>query len=425
MSVASEPVELKESQKGGDLSHMTKSIAYGLLAMAVSTSIALAGGDDEKKNNAYQGNSGVSWKPGSGITFDGGDEFKLTWLNQLQVQYVYESNEDADNVSNFDVRRARTEFKGHVFNKNIGYYLQMDGADSRPALKQGWARYDFVSDDQKKVGVKVGQAKTGFGLEGSGTSKGLFFVERSGASSIFSNTYTRGAWLYGSYMENKLRWIAGAMNGDVANGIDVLDKGEEADNADNELSYTLNVSFDPLGDYTGGTDNFSIRQGDLGDGTKDLLGTIGAGVFFGNNKAVGAPNGPDVESTEFNLNTAWRVSNFFAQGEVFIRSDEPTGGTTEDSMGWYVMAGYALPKKGDSDMQWALGLRVSMAETDDTAAFLGGTAGDATEISAVLNAFYHGHACKTQVEYTMQDLNPDLGSDQSNHIIRVQFQVLF
>jgi hypothetical protein len=77
-------------------------------------------------------------------------------------------------------------------------------------------------------------------------------------------------------------------------------------------------------------------------------------------------------------------------------------------------------------MQWALGLRVAMIDTDDTAVFLGGTPGELTDISAVLNAFYHGHACKTQVEYTLQDVQPDGAiPDATNHIIRVQFQLLF
>lgn len=419
---------------------MTKSIAYGLLAMAVSASIALANGGegDKKKETAYQGNNGVSWKPGEGITFDGADEFKLQWSNQLQVQYVYAGNESAavSDTNSFNVRRARTTFKGHVFSKEIGYMLQMDGVDTGASIKEGWVSYNFIHDDQAKIGLKFGQAKTGFGLDGTNTSSGLFFVERALATRVFADEYTRGLWLYGSYMENSLRWHAGAQNGDVSKGVSVIDHGEEVANPDNELSYELNVSFDPMGDYTGGKNSFGIKQGDLGEGTKDLKGTIGLGLFAGNNKATGAPTGPDVESTCININTAWKVNGFDAMGEVFMRSDKPDGGTTEDAMGWFVQAGYCLPKTGDSPMQWGLGLRLSMVDTDTTSGFLASLAstapgftaggeGTVTEISAVVNAFYHGHACKTQLEYTMQDINNDAGTDFSNGILRLQFQLLF
>ncbi|GAB4143172.1 MAG: hypothetical protein Fur0037_10760 [Planctomycetota bacterium] len=414
---------------------MTKSIAYGLLAMAVSASLALAnGGEGDKKKDAYQGN-GVSWKPGSGITFDGGDEFGLRLSNQLQSQWVYVGNESSAlaDTNNFMVRRARTSLDGHVFNRNIGFKLQVDAVDAGANIKDAWATYSFVNSDRARVGLRFGQGKTGFGLEGSGSSKYLFFVERSAATRTFADARTRGLWFFGSYMENKLRWDGGVMNGDVSKGIAVLDTGEEGSNADNELSYTLNVSFDPMGDTTGGKSNFGAQQGDLGDGTKDLVGTIGAGAFFGNNKT--APGSADTESTAFNINTAWRVSGFQAQGEVFIRNDDPQGGTEEDSIGWYAQAGYALPRSGDSPLQWGFGVRASMIDTDSTATYLAttlgsmaggfGASGKVTEISAVVNAFYHGHAAKTQLEYTYQDVDNDTGTDWTNGILRMQFQLLF
>lgn len=427
---------------------MTKSIAYGLLAMAVSGSIALAnGGEGDKKESPFQGNNGgVSWKPGSGITIDGGDEFMLNWSNQLQIQYNYAANENAAETNNFLVRRARTTFKGHVFNPNIGYMLQVDGVDTGASLKEGWISYNFVHDENAKIGVKTGQAKTGFGLDGTNTSSGLFFVERALATRVFADEYTRGAWLYGSYMENKLRWQAGAQNGDVSKGVAMIDHGEETANADNELDYELVVNFDPMGDYTGGKGNYGVKQGDLGDGTKDLVGTIGVGLFAGNGKLPAAFGfAQDVESTCFNVNTAWRVSGFEAMGEVFIRSDEldGVGGSTEDSLGWQIQGTYCLPKSGDSPMQWGVGLRASMVDTDNTSGFISGTPaiplgvavvapgfgaggeGTVTEITAVLDAFYHGHACKTQLEFTLQDVNNDVGTDSTNGILRLQFQLLF
>jgi hypothetical protein len=85
-------------------------------------------------------------------------------------------------------------------------------------------------------------------------------------------------------------------------------------------------------------------------------------------------------------------------------------------------------------MQWGFGIRINQINGDDPTSFLntglpvvGGfnVKGDVTELSAVVDAFYHSHACKTQVEYTWQNVNPDAGADQTNNILRVQFQLLF
>ena len=99
-------------------------------------------------------------------------------------------------------------------------------------------------------------------------------------------------------------------------------------------------------------------------------------------------------------------------------------------MGWYALGTWTAKKSEGSELQWGFGLRVNSIETDDTNTFmtfagLGTSPGDVMEITAVANAFHHGHACKTQFEYTMQEVNPDTGADSTNHIARIQFHLLF
>jgi hypothetical protein len=411
---------------------MTKSIG-SLLALAVTTSIALAnsggGGGDDKKN-PYQG--GSSWKPGAGITLADSDEFKLTLANQLQVQWAFGANDTAPDTNNFTVRRARTTLSGHVFNKDLMYLLRLDAVDTGANIKDAWAHWNFSKGESGTLGLRVGQSKTYHGLETTGSSAGLFFVERSAASRTFSDARSRGAWVHGSHNENKLRWCAGAQNGDVANGSAGLvnEVGEEANNSDNELTFVGSVSFDPMGDTTGGKNGEAFKQGDVTMDVKELMGTVGAGVMIGNNTDSITNN--DLESTQFNINTAWMFGDgLSAQGEIFIRSDDPAAGSTADTNGWYAQVTKVLPKSGDSNVQWGFGLRINQINIDDTitpaagAPGLGGAAGDVLEVSGVLDAFYHGHACKTQIEYTWQDVNPDAGSSDTNHILRIQFQLLF
>lgn len=407
---------------------MTKSIGYGLLAFAVSASVALANGGDEPKSTPQGG--GWTYKPGSGLNYDGGDAIGLTLSNQLQVQWTFAAMDNAADTNNFSVRRARTTFSGHAFNKNINYLVRMEHLDTGASLKDGWVHWNFKADESGKVGLRVGQSKTYHGLEVTGSSTGLYFVERSAASRGFSDTRSRGAWLHGTMAENQLRWTAGVQNGDVATGSAVLDRGEESANADNELTYVASVNFDPMGDFVGDGKSYeSFKQGTLEKSDK-FVGTIGAGVMVGNHRD--STNAVDIESTSININTAWRTGMLGLQGEVFLRSDDNQGtNVEEDANGWYAQGTWTLEKSGDSDVQWGLGLRVGQVTTDDTVtamtglAGIGAVAGDAMEVTGVLNAFYHGHAAKTQVEYTWQDVNPDAGNSSTNHIIRIQFQLLF
>jgi hypothetical protein len=419
---------------------MTKSIPC-LLAFAVSSSLVLA------QAPAPAAPGGWSMKPGSGLKYDGGDPFGMTWTNRLQVHWTLAANEDfagnpGDDTNTFNIRRLRTKIAGHIFNRNLLYNIELDGTDSGAsgdgAIKEGWAQWNLCSCDDGGIGLRVGQGKTQFGLEATGSSGGLWFVERSSASRAFSDQYSRGAWFNGVLMDHKLRWTAGAMNTDVAGGVgsNIVDRGEETSNSDNELSYVFTANFDPLGDFFGGKQTTeSFRQGDWRTDDHDLRGTVGAGVALGNSPFATA-TGPDVQSTSINVNTAWAVSNINLLGEYFMRTDDQKGATNKEKpTGWAVSLGYLMPKNGDSAVQWGLGVRVNQVETDDdgdgTVHFLTGVQGITTdigtvrEISFVVDAFYHGHNCKTQMEVTHQDVDIDGGSasDRTNYLFRIGFQL--
>ncbi|MEO6596295.1 MAG: porin [Planctomycetota bacterium] len=429
---------------------MNKSIPRGLLAVAVSSALLIA----QEGNKPMTG--GWSAKPGSGLKYDGGDAFGMTWTNLLQVHWSFTSNENAPDINNFTVRRARTTFAGHAFSRNIQYRITWDAIDAGAAgdgnLKDGWVQWNFASSDSGTIGLRVGQGKTLFGLESTGSASGLWFVERSSTSRTFADARSRGAWLNGLLADNRLRWSAGAMNGDAASGLGgavggttpatgYTDRGEESNNSDNALSYVLTASFDPLGDFFDGKQTAeSFKQGDWRTEDNALKATVGVGVALGNGRTATPVGGSvqDIQSTSLNLNTAWTVSRFHVLGEYFLRTDDQQGATPdkEKPKGWTVGAGYLLPQNGDSKVQWGLGLRFNRLENDiGNNAFvdfltgmqgIGSTPGDANEITAVLNAFYHGHACKTQLEYTFQDVDPDgTGSSTTNHIFRIGFQLQF
>lgn len=376
---------------------MSKSITYGLLAFAVSSSLLVAQGEKPA--------GGWSAKAGSGITYDGGDQFGINMLNFVQARWEFGNNENAADTNSFDVPRARTLLRGHAFNKNINYVLQVDYMDdaSDSIVRDAYVHWNFAEG----VGIRLGQGKTQWGLENTGTIRGTMFTERSAASQLFSlggpvdNARTRGAWLMGTNMDSKLRWSIGLVNGLGT---------EETANDDNELGLVASANYDLLGDYFGGGREW-WSQGDLRDGDRALKGTVGVGYGMDNTNA-----GVDVETTGLNVNTAWSVQGFQVIGEYYDASIEPDGGTDINADGYYLQGTYALNKSGDSALRYALGLRYSFVDATE----LGGD--EQTDISVVLDALYNGHNCKTQLEVTKRDLD---AADTTDYILGVAFQLVF
>jgi len=407
--------------------------AVGVIAAAAAAQGSASAEHPQNQGNPYSGL--VTWKPGSGVTVADSDEFALTLAGMLQLQWVFAANELLADTNTFLVRRAQVRFAGHAFGKDLAYLLRLeavdDGTGTNGPVKDAWVQWTFARGDDAAVGARVGQGKTYHGLESTGGATGLWFVERASSSRAFADARSRGAWLQGSHAGNRLRWLAGAQNGDVANGaLGITERGEETPNADNELTWVASASYDPFGDTTGGKNSEAWRQGDLRD-QDAMLATVGAGVMFGNNRSAAAAN-QDIESTQINVNTAWSFgSGFAAQGEVYLRSDDPSVAPTEDSHGWYAQATWSTPKSGASALQWGFGVRYNVITTDDTVTFLtganglGAVAGEVRELTVVVDAFHHGHACKTQVEYTHQDVEPDSGTNAGNDIVRVQVQLMF
>jgi hypothetical protein len=424
---------------------MSKSITYGLLAFAVSSSLLVAQGEKPA--------GGWSAKAGSGITYDGGDQFGINMLNFVQARWAYtdvDSDSEFADSNTFDVPRARTLLRGHAFNKNINYVLQVDymsgssslttdenddidGVESDSIVRDAYVHWNFADG----IGLRLGQGKTQWGLENTGTIRGTMFTERSSASQLFSlsgsfdlengieeeadieaalsgdNSRTRGVWLMGTNMDNKLRWSAGLVNGIGT---------EEAPNDDNEFGFVASANYDLLGDYFGGQREW-WSQGDLRDGDRNLKGTVGVGYGMDNNNP--GPNaGADLETTAYNVNTAWSVQGFQVMGEWYqAKAEEDTVAGDLTLSGYYVQGTYALGKSGDSAMRYAVGLRYSSVDLGELYAF--GDTLDVNDISLVVDALYNGHNCKTQLELTQRTTDDGGDDDLKDYVLGVAFQLVF
>jgi hypothetical protein len=423
---------------------MKNPFGFGLAALAATASLAVAGGDDEKKNgtkatsplermtNAPQG-GGVTTKaaPGAGIQITSGEDFSLTLKNRVQVRWRFHAFEAAPDVNTFDVLRARTAMEGNLYNADMTYKLQMEWSTATNNLRDAWFRWRFWKSDTNEIALRIGAQKTFFGKEATGTSNNLEFTDRSIVTRTFSNNRQVGAMVQGAHMpEKKLNWHAGLFNADPAAGaVAIAENGNLAANVDNEIDIIVGVRFDPMGDM--GDEGY--EQGDLRPADKqDLAASIGAGLVVGNHKTIAT--GADVETTAININGALKVRGFHVLGEVFLRSDDPdvAGANETDSTGFQVGGSYTLQPTGGGHSQWSFGGRFSMISLDDVGQValvgghsLGAAEGDQTELEAMVSNYYRKHKLKTQLGYRHQTVDPDGGTKQDNDFFEVVFTWVF
>ncbi len=391
---------------------------------ATSTSLAaLAQGKPEEKSPVK-----VEAKAGSGYTISVGDDFSLNFANRVQFAWRFDDNDTSADVNNFRIPRARTKLKGHLFDKDTTYQLQLDWVSSK-MLKDAWLRRVFWKSEEAehKLSARVGQQKPMFGKEFTASTENLEHTDRSLASRTFAGSRVVGVFLEGSHLAGDLvHWDVGIADSDAAGASSALESGDGAANVDNELNYYFGLRFDPFGDLL----DEGFKYADLAH-SQEIKGTIGAGLEVGNHRT--AATAPDVETTSINLNTAWQYQGFQISGEVFVRTDDTSGagGAESDHTGWAAGLSYVTAKPETGSTQWGGAVRYSMVENDDPAVLLtkvvglGAAAGDVSELQGTITAYHHEHKLKTQFGYTLQEVDPNAANSSTNHIFEILFQWVF
>lgn len=410
------------------------------LTMLAPLAMANGGGDDlDRVQVPALKNVTVTAKPGKGVTFDAGDDFKLTIYNRIQVQFRW-SELDVDSnaaagvtatVNTFRVRRARTKFKGHAFSPKTTYQLYLEWATGGNNILDAWIQQHLWSNDQWSLHLRGGAGKTQYGREATGTSSSLEFVERSIAARTFTGARSTGlvAMASGELGQNAvLNAHLGVWNSDTAAG-STVSGGPNSLNADGELNYTAGARVDINGDMGGE----SYTQGDL-EHHQDLNGSIGANVWIGNE---GGLTTPDVDVLAFNVNGAAKYKGIHALAEFFMHNTEPDvpGSQSNDNTGWNLQGSFT------TQTGWGFGGRVSGVSIDNSGipglfppsggATGGGTglgipaagtpSGDVMEFSVGVSKYFNGHGRKVQADLTFQQVDNDAAAlqDQDNIIFRI------
>ena len=427
---------------------MMNPIRFGL-AVAVTASLGFASahgegdGKDEKSpllDNLFQDGVKVTYKPGGGVTFASEkNDFSLNITGRIQAKWYYTQLDGGaggtdSSVSSFQARRARTKFSGHVFNEDVTYLVNLEHTNS-PNVLDALVGWRFINNESSFTSIVIGVQKTRGALQSDISASTLEFSERSIATRTFADQRGTGAILQGGLMKNdnghRLHWHVGIFNNDTAGGDST---GAATANTDSEFMYTAGLMFAGDGVERGAT---KLTEGDL-DHNGRFQPTVGVNLAAGT-----APDYNGVTGSVQTLNIFGQIKTgggIAAQAEYWMREDEdrPTS-TKADSSGWYAQASFTT-KPGEGT-QWGFAGRWAMIKADDPNTALaprpslpgtgfgpgaiGPATGDMSEGTVGINAYYHKHKLKTQLNYVYQDISLDSGADFTNNGIDIMFTLLF
>ncbi len=133
------------------------------------------------------------FKPGTGLVLTSGDE-RFQLAPRLRVQYLYEmtAEDEADPVQRFQIRRARLQFKGYIFNKNNKFKAEFAFSPNDVGMKGAPPTtsplLDFYVDFAylRDLTLRVGQYKISHNRERMISSGDLQLVDRSIVNSEFT-----------------------------------------------------------------------------------------------------------------------------------------------------------------------------------------------------------------------------------------------
>ncbi len=344
----------------------------------------------------------LSWKDGK--TTIKSKSAELVISNRAQIRFT---SEDLDTNSatskperdSFRLRRMKTKFEGWAYDKNLGYEMQVNFADSANVLEDANVNWDFTNG-KKTVMIKAGQYKVPFGRQELTSSGSQQFVDRSAVSNTFARGRDIGVQLWGTPNGGVWDWRIGVFNGN----------GRTTSRNDNDdLQLNARLQWAPFGDP-------KYSEGDF-EATDKLLFAI-AGGYEANIREVAAVVTPPALAhqneqtiTAFDAVAKYRGFSFF--GERFQRENDRNNGFSDfDDSGYVLQAGYfVIPKK--------LEIALRAAELDPN----GDKDNDErTEIGVALGWFLAKHSNKLQLDFRELE---DKGRKAKDKELRLQYQIIF
>ena len=328
----------------------------------------------------------VSHQVGTGFGFATGDGLFSLWLGGLfQFGYTGFDRDDLRDTNNFSVFRNRIQMNGKAFDKNLDYKVQLETA-SGVTLLDAFVNWDICDWAE----VKAGQFKVPYGRQSLTSAGKLQFIERTIVDGAFSFGRDVGVMLHDTMPVQEdgdatVEYSFGLFNGEGAN---------VNANDNNWFMWALRFGVYPMGVVT-------YSEGRAPADPDPKFGIAGSYV-----SEKGRPFGTEVETTAWEFDGVVTWEGLYVTGEYFQNEVDPSGGSSVDTDGWYVQAGYMVP---NSDIE-VLG-RYGMIDWDGDATGL-----DDTTDWALGFAYYiggHGHPYKIVVFFGQSETDEQSASGGS------------
>ena len=388
---------------------------------------AVHGGGGEGAADTTLGKKGLVWSTdGFSVRMTTRVQFRLTYQNEVGHGAHGQNGRD---FINFRVRRAKTSFSGHIFQKEFQYKLVLNWMDGGDAIvEEGYFRWTVM----QYINIQAGQYKPAWNWEELTSSGAQQFVDRSYVNEVFNQDKAKGIQIDGKIGEDVswLKYSLGLFNGvlksnhdfrnaDVKRISDTFSDGI----VDGDMMLNLRLETHPLGDI-----KHSLNDGRGEDEFDQVLFAIGLAVNYliagfdneairPDNSGLGATgSGRSRTSSDtwaftidghfrwhgLSLDVAffWRHTEFHNRGANRYSPTSPThnGIANNTDMGFTVDVSYFIIAKTLN-----VGLRYNRLEADEHWQN-GGTSRnaalrpDATEIGISVNYYLHGDNLKLTLD---------------------------
>ncbi len=254
------------------------------------------GGAEDDGTSTKLSKSGLQWAS---------KDFSLRMTTRVQVRLTYNNEvahgndgQNGRDFVNFRIRRAKTAFSGHIFQKEFKYKLQVawtgNGAEMIEDAYFTWAIMN-------EINLSAGQHKTPWNWEEMTSSGSQQFVDRGYVNEVFNQDFAKGIWIDGQVGED-ISWLKywfGVYNGVLQGNDDfrnddvalVSDTFNGTGLVDTHMMINLRLETHPLGDVKGMNDSRGEDERDT------FLFAVGLGVNFFNSPFSNANIRPDTVGT--------------------------------------------------------------------------------------------------------------------------------
>jgi hypothetical protein len=405
------------------------------------------GGGDGGEASTKLSKSGLVWES---------DGFQVKMVTRVQFRLTYQNEtahgndgQNGRDFVNFRVRRAKTAFSGHIFDKQFKYKATLSWASGANIVEEAFFTWALM----KEFNVNAGQGKVAWNWEEMVSSGSQQFVDRGYVNEVFNQDFGKGIWLNGRVGDDVpfLKYWFGVYNGVVKGAADFRNADQPlrgdtfADGlVDAEMMINLRLETHPLGEVKGMNDS----RGE--DKHSDPIFAVGLGVNWmlgGFNNAnlrpdtVGTPTGSgrfrtNQDTLAITLDGHFRIFGLSVDLAMFFRHTEfhnrgrnryQPGTPTRNGIGNLDDFGFTFDISYFIIKQLNVGIRWNFLNADEfwmngSTSRRFGVRPDANEIGLSVNYYVHGDNLKLTLDilYVSEQLPLNADADGAGGTQAVQ-----